>query len=208
MNAAARSITRSRDVTEAWWLGRARTAAANAAWLASMLASWEHGLGAMPDGLGLEPDEFRALIDANFRFPTRPFCPPRWTTADFSGMPEKDDLETFLMAHAAPGDRRERAWMARILVAGCLGRDHLWQDLGLGSRGDLTALITHNFPDIRRMNQHNMRWKKFLYKQLCEAEGIYVCRAPSCGECVDYADCFPSALLLTVAGNPTELDEI
>ncbi|MFM8444786.1 MAG: nitrogen fixation protein NifQ, partial [Methylococcus sp.] len=50
-------------------------------------------------------------------------------------------------------------------------------------------------------------WKKFLYKQLCEAEGIYVCRAPSCGECVDYADCFPSALLLTGVGNPTELDE-
>lgn len=203
MNAAARSITRSRDATQAWWLGRARTAAANAAWLASMLASWEHGLGAMPDGLGLEPDEFRALIDANFRSPPRPFITPRRKPADYSAMPEKDDLETFLLAHAAPGDRRERAWMARILVAGCLGRDHLWQDLGLGSRGDLTALITHNFPDIRRMNQHNMRWKKFLYKQLCEAEGIYVCRSPSCGECVDYADCFPTTPLLP--GNPTEL---
>jgi nitrogen fixation protein NifQ len=208
MNAAARSITRSRAATQAWWLGRARTAAANAAWLARMLASWEHGLGAMPDGLGLEPDEFRALIDTNFRPPTRPLTAPRRTPADFSGMPEKDDLESFLLTHAAPGDRRERAWMARILVAGCLGRDHLWQDLGLGSRGDLTALINHNFPAIQRMNQHNMRWKKFLYKQLCEAEGIHVCRSPSCGECVDYADCFPTALLLPGTGNPTDLDDI
>ncbi len=35
-----------------------------------------------------------------------------------------------------------------------------------------------------------MKWKKFIYKQLCITEGIYTCRAPSCEVCADYADCF------------------
>jgi NifQ. len=36
----------------------------------------------------------------------------------------------------------------------------------------------------------DMKWKKFIYKQLCEAEGLYVCRAPSCEVCKDYDQCF------------------
>jgi nitrogen fixation protein NifQ len=35
-----------------------------------------------------------------------------------------------------------------------------------------------------------MKWKKFLYRQLCLEEGIYVCRAPSCEVCKDYDLCF------------------
>jgi nitrogen fixation protein NifQ len=35
-----------------------------------------------------------------------------------------------------------------------------------------------------------MKWKKFLYRQLCLEEGIYVCRAPSCDVCRDYDLCF------------------
>jgi hypothetical protein len=37
-----------------------------------------------------------------------------------------------------------------------------------------------------------MKWKKFLYKQLCEAEGLYLCRAPSCSVCVDHPLCYGS----------------
>jgi len=32
--------------------------------------------------------------------------------------------------------------------------------------------------------------RAFLYKQLCEQEGIYLCRAPSCAVCRDYTLCF------------------
>jgi nitrogen fixation protein NifQ len=41
-----------------------------------------------------------------------------------------------------------------------------------------------------------MKWKKFLYKQLCEEEGLYVCRAPSCQVCVDYERCYGSEELV------------
>ena len=47
-----------------------------------------------------------------------------------------------------------------------------------------------NFRPLAEQNTKDMKWKKFLYKQLCIGEGIYVCRAPSCEVCVDYAACF------------------
>ena len=47
-----------------------------------------------------------------------------------------------------------------------------------------------NFPELARANTGDMKWKKFLYRQFCAAEGIYVCPAPSCGVCKDYAKCF------------------
>ncbi|GBE11207.1 nifQ [bacterium BMS3Abin12] len=47
-----------------------------------------------------------------------------------------------------------------------------------------------NFPELAARNDRNMKWKKFLYKQLCEREGIHACRAPSCQVCIDYAQCF------------------
>ncbi len=80
--------------------------------------------------------------------------------------------------------------MATIVATGCMAHDHLWQDLGLWSREDLTALMMRNFPTLAGQNTRNMKWKKFLYKQLCNAEGIYVCRAPSCEVCADYQACF------------------
>jgi len=103
---------------------------------------------------------------------------------------EKDDLVAYLLARAAYPEREETCWITAILVAGCLGEDHLWQDLGLWSRQELSGLIAYNFPEVAAANTRDMKWKKFIYKQLCEAEGIYVCRAPSCEVCVDYPRCF------------------
>ena len=39
-------------------------------------------------------------------------------------------------------------------------------------------------------NDRDMKWKKFLYKQLCDRAEINACRAPSCSVCSDYARCF------------------
>ena len=82
--------------------------------------------------------------------------------------------------------------MADIVTAGCLGSDHLWQDLGLWNRAQLTGLMRENFAPLAKRNDKDMKWKKFLYRQLCEAEGVAICRSPSCEICVDYAVCFGS----------------
>ena len=121
-----------------------------------------------------------------------PVPAPSGRAADFSRMLERDDLVRHLQARAAHPERAETGWITSILVAGCLGEDHLWQDLGLWSRQELSALIAYNFPPLASANHRDMKWKKFLYKQLCEEEGIYVCRAPSCDVCVDYPRCFGS----------------
>ena len=49
---------------------------------------------------------------------------------------------------------------------------------------------TLNLADQLKYNTGDMKWKKFLYRQFCSREGIYVCPAPSCGVCKDYAKCF------------------
>ena len=162
----------------------------NTEWLCRMLASWSVGLGALPEALGLAQEDFTSLQQAFFRNLEIPALAPSGRQADFSRMLEKDDLVRYLHTRAAYPERAETGWITALLVAGCLGDDHLWQDLGLWSRQDLGGLIAYNFPEVAAANTQDMKWKKFIYKQLCEAEGIYVCRAPSCDICVDYPRCF------------------
>jgi len=156
--------------------------------LACLLTSQALGNGVMPLGLGLAPAAYQSLLHYYFSKATLPVV-AHTGQHDAARQPEIDDLRTLLLAHRAD-DAVEREWMADILVAGCLGNDHLWQDLGLWTRSDLTALIRHNFPTLAARNDRDMKWKKFFYKQLCLAEGVYVCRAPSCEVCVDYQHCF------------------
>lgn len=162
---------------------------ANCGWLAKIIASWQAGESALPNALGLGESQFEQLIAQLF-----PGCQvdpiaPSGKTLDFSRMLEKQDLEIFLRQHAAV-QNQETEWLIGIIVAACLGSDHLWQDLGLWSRNDLSYLLMYNFPKMAARNHRDMKWKKFIYKQLCEAEGLYVCRAPSCEVCRDYPLCF------------------
>lgn len=160
-------------------------------WLAQILASWLTGAGALPDYLGLAPADFHALVQQCFPDCVLSGIAASGKTCDFSRMLEKQDLEQYLRRHAADqGPCSE--WLIALIVAACLGSDHLWQDLGLWSRQDLSNLFASRFPTLAALNANNMKWKKFLYKQLCEAEGIYVCRAPSCEVCNDYGSCFGS----------------
>ena len=82
--------------------------------------------------------------------------------------------------------------LARCVARACLGSDHLWHDLGLPSRAELSGLLHAHFPGLASRNTGNMRWKKFFYKQLCEQVGIRACRAPTCGVCAQYGECFGS----------------
>ena len=163
----------------------------NYEWLACMVASWCAGQGVLPDFLGLEPDQFIDLKDTYFQDCALPVQAESGSQLDFSRMLEKEDLVNLLKQYSRP-DTPEMDWMIAIIVAGCLGSDHLWQDLGLWSRPQLSAMLQYNFPELAAKNNQDMKWKKFLYKQLCEAEGLYLCRAPSCNVCIDYPKCYGS----------------
>jgi nitrogen fixation protein NifQ len=156
---------------------------------AQMIASQVDGASALPPGLGLDKDNFSSLLarhfsgfELNTRF--------NGELADQREL-ERDDVYGLLLEHRAQQEPSEQ-WMAAIVTAACMANDHLWQDLGLWSRDFLSRLMQQNFPTLAAKNIHNMKWKKFLYKQLCEKEDINTCRAPSCAVCADYQKCFGS----------------
>ena len=151
---------------------------------ASMLAGQSAGLGCLPADLGLGAEAYQALL-AEY-FPAQPLVA---TQRSLSPIPEWEDLHKLLMDERA-NDSRDVAWMASIVATACAGSDHLWQDLGLSRRDELSLLMWANFPGLALANNADMKWKKFLYRQVCSREGIYVCPAPSCGVCTDFAKCF------------------
>jgi nitrogen fixation protein NifQ len=159
--------------------------------LARILATWHLGQGAMPRWLGMGETQYIAMmahhfpaIDAYSLVTLRNQLDPRRSD-------ELDDLRKLLLDNRS-GRTDSELWMLEIIIAGCMGSDHLWQDLGLWQRADLSKLMLENFEPLALRNDKDMKWKKFLYKQLCEAEGIYVCRSPSCEVCADYDNCFGS----------------
>ncbi|MDD2864717.1 MAG: nitrogen fixation protein NifQ [Methylococcales bacterium] len=160
----------------------------NSKLFAQILASWQVGASALPNFLGLTSEQFQQLLAQHFPDYSLSIFPLR-KNLDFSRMTEKSELEQFLRGFAVQ-QSDEMEWVISIIVAACLGDNHLWQDLGLFGREDLSALLKHNFPNMAAQNVYDMKWKKFIYKQLCETEGIYVCRSPSCEYCKDYLNCF------------------
>lgn len=155
---------------------------------ARMLTSLAAGNGVLPPGLGLYPEAFARLLARHFpNFD--PDLLPRPRRPEERRLTERQDLIDLLLEHRAIDDSSE-VWMAEIVAAACMGGDHLWQDLGLWSRTDLSRLMETNFPHLAAKNDRDMKWKKFIYRQICEREGIHVCPAPSCQACADYAKCF------------------
>ncbi|QPB24646.1 nitrogen fixation protein NifQ [Rhizobium sp. 007] len=102
---------------------------------------------------------------------------------------EEELLRDLLLAHARPGDPTS-ACFAKIIARRALRHDHLWLELGLSDRSELSLLLATHFPTLAAGNTNNMRWKKYLYRMLCEAEGFSRCTAPSCRECKDFKSCF------------------
>lgn len=171
------------------WLAKHAAGRGNDHAFASMIARLCTGGGAMPDWLGLEPAAFGCLMQYHFPGTDLGEQPRVGRPIDRDRNNERDELVRLMLMDKA-GNAPSEVWMAHVVAAGCMASDHLWHDLGLWQRADLTALMRRNFPPLAARNVKDMKWKRFLYKQLCEAEGIYTCRAPSCEVCTDYHDCF------------------
>ena len=108
-----------------------------------------------------------------------------------SRLDEFDDIVELLSDYC--GDHSEEKHNLILFIAdACMGENHLWQDMGLANREELSKLMQSSFPRLFAKNTGNMRWKKFFYKQLCERAEIMICKSPTCGVCVDYSVCFGS----------------
>lgn len=142
--------------------------------------------------LGLEYGDFTALLSSRFPYISPPL---RWLDAQNrrvgkeGALDEFPDLLQLLLDHGARDDPHHRH-VAHLVAAACMGGNHLWQDLGLPHRQALSQLLGAHFPGLAAKNSGDMKWKKFFYRQLCEREGVLICKSPSCAACCDYAKCF------------------
>lgn len=102
---------------------------------------------------------------------------------------EEPDLRQLLLDHRTRGVIEEE-WLAAIIARRSLRPNHLWQDLGLFNRSDLGRLLHRHFEPLAQRNVRDMKWKKFFYRELCQRDGVLVCKAPNCAVCDDVSLCF------------------
>lgn len=143
---------------------------------------------------GLTETQFSCLLDRYFPGAWRDLFATADLLDDKTPCPsfredEIKDLVALLLEHRA-SDREEITWLAYALATGCMGSNHLWQDMGLSGRQALSDILKNNFTTLHDKNVGNMKWKKFFYKQLCDRAEVNLCKAPSCHVCDDYQKCF------------------
>jgi nitrogen fixation protein NifQ len=152
--------------------------------LASVLTGRCLGQGVLPATLGLPTLAWQTLWADYFAGPALPL-----RDGPGQDLAERDDLLTLLLGYRA-GLGDAEVWLAHSVAHACCGRQHLWQDLGLANRSELSTLMALAFPGLAALNSKNMKWKKFIYRHYRSLEGIYVCPAPSCAQCADNVHCF------------------
>lgn len=102
-------------------------------------------------------------------------------------------MRGLLTGFASPDlDRDDMVCVATIVAYACLRPDHLWRDLGLRGRNDVTAMLERFFPALVARNVDGMRWKKFLAHELALATGTTPGPSPGCPGCEDFGFCFPA----------------
>jgi nitrogen fixation protein NifQ len=146
--------------------------------------------GSFTDALGICGQALRANIDKYF-----PGTLERLEIFKLDGEPTVNEEEKCLL---------ELLWRFRTtsspinsLLAFLVARratrpNHLWQDLGLANRGELSKLMLRHFTALARRNDQDMKWKKFFYRMICRDDGFSMCVAPCCSECSDFDSCFGS----------------
>jgi nitrogen fixation protein NifQ len=102
---------------------------------------------------------------------------------------EEGSVRDILLIYASGGIDFIRP-LATLIARRCQEPHHLWQDLGLRNRGELSRLMERHFPRLKARNSGDMKWKKFLYRMVCASEGFTLCPAPVCSDCDDFASCF------------------
>lgn len=141
--------------------------------------------------LGLQPAAWRALLGRHFAHAPAPAALP---VAVITGEHAEfvRTLHSLLLTHiGAAVHVDDAACLASIIAHACLRPDHLWRDLGLAGRDEVTWMLTRYFPTLVALNVANLRWKKFLAGQRALALGLIPGPAPGCPGCEDFGHCFP-----------------
>lgn len=140
------------------------------------------------NGMGLERAELLTLISEVFPALSAPFERILSVEVVFTRQADEACLRELLGRHASGG--KLSLALAAVVARRALRPHHLWQDLGLRNRRELSWLMERHFERLATKNAKDMKWKKYLYRAICRDEGFALCVAPSCGECRDFEGCF------------------
>lgn len=102
--------------------------------------------------------------------------------------PLQVQLHELLMAQRAVADELHTQ-LAGWFSSACLGGHHLWQDLGLSGRPEVSRLMRLAFPTLFALNTHDLRWKRHLFLCLGQSLGQADLRPPKCDHCGDFDAC-------------------
>jgi nitrogen fixation protein NifQ len=138
-------------------------------------------------GTGLQPQPFLHLGRASF-----PAAAPQLAQSRPSPLAHAADEANLadLLWQCATNRSPMQQSLSAMLARRALLPNHLWQDLGLRCRGELSQLMARHFRALAVRNVNDMKWKKFLYRMMCADAAYMLCTAPSCGQCVDQLNCF------------------
>ena len=147
------------------------------------------------EALGLTTEELDGVLQHFF-----PAVSPAFLTAQsavVASLPPEINHEVLkiLLSHVPRDTDAKRVvsseWLAKIIAARAAHPGHLWTAMGLFERPQLTASIRRHLPTLAAANNKGMRWKRYLFKQVCDLHGAILCKSPNCGVCSDYELCFP-----------------
>jgi nitrogen fixation protein NifQ len=146
------------------------------------------GESSLADALGLGGPSLLQMVEETFPH-ARAALERFGSLAEPEAAEDEACLRELLGRHATSGSAFELR-LAAIVARRALRPNHLWQDLGLRHRRELSWLMSRHFEALAAKNTADMKWKKFLYRAICRDEGFGLCPAPSCGECADRDGCF------------------
>lgn len=160
---------------------------------AGLLTIASHEPCPLNQALGLTPHELTAILTTYFpTFDQSVLAEHAAKTATAPAI--NPDILKILLSHvpcdATGGMLRTSEWLAQIIAARSAHPGHLWLAMGFLERPELTAAIRRHLPTLAAANSNGMRWKRYLFKQVCDLNGGVMCKSPNCGDCSDYALCF------------------
>jgi nitrogen fixation protein NifQ len=146
------------------------------------------GDGAVAERAGLANTDLIRLIEREF--PEARDIIPRWCApADRAEDEETAMVRDLLLANRSVDNDVSR-WLSAMVARRAMEPNHLWEDLGLRDREELTRLLDRHFGPIACKNTKNMKWKRFFYRSMCEDDGFVMCSTPVCTQCADFSRCY------------------
>lgn len=142
--------------------------------LSRALEEIDAGEATATEATGLSQVELRDILNRSFPAPTIHVFRLE-EVRDSEPGPEEALLRGLLLAHARAGDSAS-VLFAKIIARRALRHDHLWRELGLFDRVELSRLLASHFPTLAAGNTQNMRWKKYFIASCVRPRAIRCAR--------------------------------